>query len=325
VQQAGGKLSHGDFREYAPVWRAPIRVTFRDCDIYLMPPPAAAGLVIGEALNILGGYDLPAAGFQTPKALHLIAEAERRAYVDRNKYLGDPATVRIPYRELLSETRAVAWRSSINPDRVTPTVTLAEPGSNPAVEGEHTTHFTIADAEGNVAALTTTLNDNFGSGFIVPGLGFFLNNEMDDFTPAPGKPNRYGLIQGTANAIEPRKRMASSMSPTIVLKKGKPYLALGTRGGPTIPTSVLQVLLNVIVYQKPLYEAIAAPRYHHQATPDQIYYERSAPRATIDALNAMSHSVVQRDDIGDIHALMFEGGRIIAVADPRDAGAAGGY
>lgn len=325
VQQAGGNLSHRDLREYAPTWRAPIRVGFRDCDIYLMPPPSAGGLLIGETLNILNSYDLAAAGFQTAKALHLIAEAERRAYIDRNKYLGDPATARIPYRELLSDTRAAAWRNTISAERVTPTITLAEPGSTPVAETDHTTHFTIADAEGNVVALTTTLNDNFGSGFVVPGLGFLLNDEMDDFTPAPGTPNRYGLVQGTVNAIGPRKKMASSMSPTIVLKNGKPYLALGTRGGPTIPTSVLQVLLNVIVYGKPLDEAIAAPRYHHQATPDQIYYESSAPRQIVDALNAMGHSVVQRDDIGDIHALMFAPGNIIAVADPRDGGAAGGY
>jgi gamma-glutamyltranspeptidase / glutathione hydrolase len=325
VQQAGGNLSHRDLSEYAPTWRAPIRVTFRDCDIYMMPPPSSGGLLIGEVLNILNSYDLAAAGFQTAKALHLVAEAERRAYIDRNKYLGDPATARIPYRELLSDTRAAAWRNTMNGERATPTISLAEPGSTPAVESDHTTHFTIADAEGNVVALTTTLNDNFGSGFVVPGLGFLLNDEMDDFTPAPGKPNRYGLLQGTVNAIEPRKKMASSMSPTIVLRKGKPYLALGTRGGPTIPTTVLQVLLNVVVYGKPLDEAIAAPRYHHQATPDQIDYESSAPRRTVDALNAMGHSVVQGDDIGDVHALMFAAGKIIAVADPRDGGAAGGY
>ncbi len=306
VQKAGGILSHKDLREYAPLWRAPIRIHFRDVDIYTMAPPAAGGLVIGEALGILNGYDLASTGFQTPRSLHLLVEAERRAYIDRNKYLGDPATVRIPYRDILSESRAAAWRSSINPDRATPTSTLVEPGTTAAVESSQTTHFTIADAQGNVAALTTTLDDKFGSGFLVPGLGFFLSDAMDEFTVAPGKPNRDGLEQGSANSIESKKRMASSMSPTIVLKNGKPFLALGTRGGPSIPTTVLQVLLNVLVYDKPLFEAIAAPRFHHQAQPDQVEYENLlAPAATIKALGAMGHGVlIAPEPIGDVQALM---------------------
>ncbi|MBV9497449.1 MAG: gamma-glutamyltransferase, partial [Acidobacteria bacterium] len=193
-------------------------------------------------------------------------------------------------------------------------------------EGQHTTHFTIADEQGNVAAITTTINDNFGSGFIVPGLGFFLNNSMDDFTSAAGKPNRAGLVQGSANAIEPGKRMASSMSPTIVLKNDKPFLALGTRGGPTIPTSILQVLLNVIVYRKSLAEAVAAPRFHQQSEPEDIAVEMGrVPRPLLDTLNAMGHGVAERDPIGDVHAILFDGGKLTAVADPRAGGAAGGY
>ncbi len=327
VQKAGGSLSHKDLREYAPVWRAPICIRFRDADICTMAPPSAGGIVVGETLSILSGYDLISSGFQTPESLHLIVEAERRAYIDRNKYLGDPSTVRIPYRDLFSETRAAAWRSSIRPDLATPTTTLAEPGTTAIVESSQTTHFTIADAQGNVAAVTITLDDKFGSGFVVPGLGFLLNDAMDDFTVAPGKPNGDGLMQGIANAIEPKKRMASSMSPTIVLKNGKPFLALGTRGGASIPTTLLQVLLNVLVYDKSLFGAIAAPRFHHQAQPDQIEYEMLlAPRPTIDALNAMGYGVIAAPEpIGDVHALMFSGGKITAVADPRGHGAAGGY
>ncbi|HKO56117.1 MAG TPA: gamma-glutamyltransferase [Thermoanaerobaculia bacterium] len=325
VRTAGGLIGYRDLRDYAPVWRSPIRLKFRGYDIYTMAPPSAGGLVMGESLNILSGYDLAAAGFQTSASIHLIAEATRRAYIDRNKYLGDPASARIPYRELLSTERASQWRASIDAKKSTPTHLLAEPGTSVA-EGQHTTHFTIADEQGNVAAMTTTLNDNFGSGFIVPGLGFFLNNEMDDFTTAPGKPNRAGLVQGSANAIEPGKRMASSMSPTIVLRNDKPYLALGTRGGPTIPTSVLQVLLNVIVYRKPLGEAIAAPRYHQQSEPEDIAFETGrAPKALLDALNAMGHGVFGREPIGDVHAILFDGGKLTAVADPRAGGAAGGY
>jgi len=325
LRDAGGIIGYRDLREYRPVWRAPIAIKFGEYDLYTMAPPSAGGLVIGETLNILAGYDLAAAGFQTPKALHLELEAERRAYIDRNKYLGDPATTRIPYRELLSEERAKSWRASIKPNTVTPTITLNEPGSVLA-EGSHTTHFTIIDAQGNIVSMTTTLNDNFGSGFVVPGVGFFLNDEMDDFTTAPGKPNLYGLVQGAANAVEPGKRMASSMSPTIVLKNGKPFMALGTRGGATIPTSVLQVFLNVVVYNKSLYDAVAAPRWHHQGLPEELFYERGlAPKETVDGLLAMGHPAKQRDPIGDIHAIQIINGKITAVADPRHGGAAGGY
>jgi len=325
IRDAGGILGYRDLREYRPVWRAPIAIKFGEYELYTMAPPSAGGLVIGETLNILAGYDLAAAGFQTPRALHLELEAERRAYIDRNKYLGDPTTTRIPYRELLSEDRAKVWRASIKLNAVTPTVALTEPGSVLA-ESNHTTHFSIIDAQGNIVSLTTTLNDNFGSGYVVPGCGFFLNDEMDDFTTAPGKPNLYGLIQGAANAIEPGKRMASSMSPTIVLKNGKPFMALGTRGGATIPTSVLQVFLNVVVYNKSLYEAISAPRWHHQGLPEELFFERGlAPQETVDALSAMGHAIKQRDPIGDIHAVQIVNGKIIAVADPRHGGAAGGY
>ena len=325
LREVGGIIGYRDLREYRPTWRAPIAIKYGDYELFTMAPPSAGGLIIGETLNILSGYDLAAAGFQTPKALHLLLEAERRAYIDRNKYLGDPATTRIPYRELLSEERAKAWRASIKANLVTPTVSLAEPGSVLA-ESNHTTHFTIIDTQGNIVSLTTTLNDNFGSGFVVPGCGFFLNNEMDDFTTAPGKPNLYGLIQGAANAIEPGKKMASSMSPTIVLKGGKPFMAIGTRGGATIPTSVLQVFLNVVVYGKPLYDAIAAPRYHHQGLPEELFFERGrAPKETLDGLMAMGHSIKERDPIGDIHGIQIMNGKIIAVADPRHGGAAGGF
>jgi gamma-glutamyltranspeptidase / glutathione hydrolase len=325
VRESGGILGYKDLRDYRPVWRAPIAIKYGDYELFTMAPPSAGALVIGETLAILSGYDLAAAGFQTPKALHLELEAERRAYIDRNKYLGDPATTRIPYRELLSDDRAKSWRASIKPDAVTPTITLNEPGSVVA-ESNHTTHFTIVDAQGNVVALTTTLNDNFGSGFLVPGCGFFLNNTMDDFTVAPNHPNLYGLVQGPANAIESGKRMASSMSPTIVLKNGAPFLALGTRGGATIPTSILQVFLNVAVYGKSLPDAVAAPRYHHQAYPEELFYERGrAPKEAIEGLAAMGHSRKEREPIGDVHAIEIANGKIIAVADPRHGGAAGGF
>lgn len=324
AREAGGILSFRDLRDYKPVWRAPVRIRFREYEIYTMAPPSAGGLLFGVALNILSGFDLKTSGFQSPKGLHLMAEATRRASIDRMRYIGDPAASRIPLRDLLSNERGEQWRQSIDANRITATITLTEPGTG-ASEGDHTTHFSIVDAEGNVASITTTLNENFGSGFVVPRLGFLLNNEMDDFTAAPGKPNRYGLVQGNVNAIEPGKRMASSMTPAIVMKNGSPFLAIGSRGGPTIPTQLLQVFLNLVIHGKSLFDAIAAPRYHHQALPDRIDYEPNAPKEAVDALSAMGHAVTMRDPMGDVHAVMIDGDRRIAVADPRRGGAAGGF
>jgi len=325
TRSAGGIIGYRDLREYKPIWRSPIRIRIGKYDLYTVAPPSGGGLVMGEVLNILSAYDLTKTGYQTPLTLHLIAEAERRAWLDRSRYLADPATNRIPYRELLSADRAALWRNSINVQRATPTITLAAPAINVA-EGNHTTHFTIADAMGNVASVTTTLNDNFGGGFVVPGCGFLLNDSMDDFTTMAGKPDRYGVTQSIANTIEPGKRMATSMSPAIVLDGTKPLLALGTRGGPTIPSTILNVVLNVIVYGKTLFEAVAAPRYHEQAIPDLISYERDrAPQNTIEALHGIGHAVEPHDPIGDVQAIMFDGNQIVAVADPRNGGAAGGY
>ena len=307
----GGIIGFRDLREYKPLWRSPMKLRFGAYDIYTVAPPSGGGLVIGEVLNILASDDLAAAGFQTPRALHLLAEAERRASIDRDRYLGDPFTARIPYRDLLSRRRAEQWRKSIDPLRATATATLTEPGSA-ATEAEHTTHFTIADAKGNIAAITTSLGDNFGSGYRVPDAGFFLNNAMAGFTSA-------------ANAIEPGKRAASSMSPTIVLRNSAPYLAIGTRGGAMIPTTILQVFLNLVIYGKSLPDAVAAPRFHQEAAPENIAHEKSANPKTIEVLNAMGHGVAAREAIGDVHAILFEKGRMIAVADPRRGGAAGGF
>lgn len=324
LKVSGGNLGYRDLREYAAQWRAPIKLRFGDYDIYTVAPPSGGGLVIGETLNILSGFDLAAAGFQTPRALHLITEAARRAYVDRNRYVADPTGARIPYRDLLSADRAAQWRKSIDLERVTITSLIPEPGSQ-RPEGEHTTHFTIADAAGNVAAVTITLGENFGSGFVVPGLGFFLNNAMADFTLTEGQPNREGLVQ-KVNRVEASKRIASSLAPTIVLRDNRPFLALGTRGGASIPTTILQVFLNVVVYGKSLPEAVAAPRWHHQAFPEDIDYERLyAPQETVDGLNRMGHGVRARESIGDVHAILFRNGSLVAVADPRRGGAAGGY
>ncbi|HUP49558.1 MAG TPA: gamma-glutamyltransferase [Thermoanaerobaculia bacterium] len=323
VRAAGGSIGERDLREYQPVWRSPLKIRFRDYEIYTMPPPSGGGLVLAAALNILAGYDLSAAGFQTPLSVHLLAEATRRAYIDRNRYIGDPASTRIPFGRLLSPERAEQWRSSIDVNRATPTITLASPGA--VAEGTHTTHFTIVDREGNIVALTTTLNENFGSGFVVPDCGFFLNNAMQDFLAAPGKPDRTGLVAAAPNAIEPGKRMASSMTPAIIFQRGRPLLALGTRGGPAIPTTLLQVFLNIAIHGKSVAEAVAAPRFHHQSAPERLDFESGrTPQPLLDALHALGHGVNPRERIGDVHAVAIHPDRIVAVADPRRGGAAGG-
>ncbi|MGH9456323.1 MAG: gamma-glutamyltransferase [Thermoanaerobaculia bacterium] len=324
MRRDGGIISARDLREYRPTWRAPIRIDYDDYSIYTMAPPSAAGLLLGEMLQILNPYDLRSFGFQSPRYVHLLAEVERRAYLDRNRYIGDPAATRIPYDALFSEERAALWRASIDLDRATPTTALVEsPRSTP---GGETTHFSIVDAEGNVASVTTTINTFFGSGYLVPEAGFFLNNEMDDFTAAPGTPNAFGLIQGEANAIEPGKKMASSMSPAIVLKDDAPFLVIGSPGGGTIPTTVLQVFLNVTEFGMSIGEAVAAPRFHHQAWPDRISWEAGRVGIDlVDTLNRMGHATREEPSIGDVHAILIHDGKIHAAADERRGGLAGGF
>jgi len=315
VRAGGGIISLRDLRDYKPVWRAPIKVTFREYDVYTLPPPSAAGLMIGEELNILGSFDLKGAGYQTARSIHLIAEAARRAAIDRDHYVGDPATLRTPYRELLSAERANQWRSSIDPARATPTLTLGESTATIAAT-VHTTHFSIVDPAGNVAAVTTSLGDEFGSGFVVPQCGFLLNDSMHDFAATGPSPN----------LIAPGRRMASGDSPAIILKRGQPYLALGTSGGAATPNLVLQTFLNVAIYGKSLADAVGAARFDQQANPEDLSCELlKTPAETIAALRAMGHGVRVSEAMGDVQALMIETQRITAVSDPRHGGAAGGF
>jgi len=305
VKSGGGAIGHRDLRDYTPMWRAPIRIRFGDYDIFAPAPPSSGGLVIGETLNIIGAYDLTATGFQSVKTLHLLTEAQRRASIDERKAVGDPANARIPYRDLLSPDHANTWRASIKSDKVTSTIMLTDSVGQTRMSGPHAT-IAIIDAAGNVAAMTTTN----GGEFIVPGFGFVLNDAMTEFSTS-------GI-----NEFASSKRPATPVSPAIVLKNGRPYIALASAG----LTTALQVIVNSIVFKKALYDSVAAARYHQESDPDQIEYEKSlAPKATIDALNAMGHGVLARESIGDVQALQFERGKIFAVADPRHGGAAGGY
>src|SRR3989442_11491283 len=322
MQRGGGLITKEDLRRYRAKWRTPIELSYRGHTIYSMPPPSSGGVTMGEILNILEGYDtLPA--FGTPAYLHLVTEAMRRAFIDRNRWLGDPDFVDMPLDRLLSKSYAAPLLSQIDPNRATPTPLQAASG-----EAMHTTHYSIVDAMGNAAAVTTTLNGGFGSGVTVTGAGFLLNNEMDDFASAPGKPNMYGLVQGEANAIAGGKRMLSAMTPSIVLDSaGNLQMVVGTPGGPTIITTVTQVILNVLDQTMSLADAVAAPRIHHQALPDKTYYEHGGlSDTTVQALQAMGHKMEQRRGHSGIVAAIYKtAGGWVGVADPRYAGGALGY
>src|SRR5467141_3059387 len=291
MQRGHGLISKDDLKRYRPKWRPPVRITYRGYTIYSMPPASSGGVTMGEILNIMEGYDtLPS--FGSAAYVHLLTEAMRRAFIDRNQWLGDPDFVNMPLERLLSKSYAAELRGQIDPRRATPTPPQAASGG----EGMHTTHYSIVDANGNAASVTTTLNNSFGSAVTVTGAGFLLNDEMDDFSAAPGKPNMYGLVQGEANAIAPGKRMLSAMTPSIVLgRNGQLLMVVGTPGGPTIITTVAQVILDVLDQGMTLADAVAAPRIHHQALPDVIRYERGGlSDATVTTLRGMGHHVEMR-------------------------------
>ena len=322
MQRGGGLITKDDLRRYRPKWRAPIELRYRGYTIYSMPPASSGGVTMGEILNIMEGYDtLPA--FGTAAYVHLLTEAMRRAFMDRNHWLGDPDFVSMPLERLLSKSYAAELRAQIDLHHATPT----PPQAASRGEGMHTTHYSIVDTAGNAASVTTTLNNGFGSAVTVTGAGFLLNDEMDDFTSAPGKPNMYGLVQGEANSIAPGKRMLSAMTPSIVLgRDGQLLMVVGTPGGPTIITTVAQVILDVLDQGMTLADAVAAPRIHHQALPDVIRYERGGlTDATVAALRGMGHQVeMRRSTSGIVAAIERVAGGWVGVADPRyDGGAVG--
>ena len=322
MARGGGLITRADLAAYRPKWRTPIQVDYRGYAVYSMPPASSGGVTLGEILNILGGYDsLPP--FGSTALLHLETEAMRRAFEDRNRWLGDPDFVQMPLERLLSKSYAAQLRAQIDPARATPT----PPFEAGAPGGTETTHYSIVDADGNAASVTTTLNNSFGSAVTVTGAGFLLNDEMDDFATAPGKPNMYGLVQGESNAVAPGKRMLSAMTPTIVLDpQGRLFLVAGAPGGPRIITGVFNAISNVIDHHMSLAQAIEAPRLHHQALPDTMMLERGGfPPAVIDSLRTMGHAVRE----WGYHALVMgiERGPAgwIGVADPRSGGSAAGY
>ena len=289
VERGGGIITAQDLARYEVKERVPVRGTYRDLEILSAPPPSSGGIALIEILNILDRFNLAQPGRDSADSIHLIAEAYRRAFYDRAEFLGDPDFSGAPMSELLDKRYAAAWASSILPHRASSNRTLERPRTFPdliryaaqhpivphAPESTETTHYSVVDAQGDAVAVTTTLNGLFGSKVTVGPLGFLLNDEMDDFSSKAGAPNMFGLIQGSANAIAPGKRPLSSMTPTIVLKSGKLWLVLGTPGGPTIITTVANILLGVEDYGLDIQEAVDAPRFHEQWMPDRIFMERN--------------------------------------------------
>jgi gamma-glutamyltranspeptidase/glutathione hydrolase len=313
IEKGGGLLTTEDLAQYEVKERQPIRGTYRGYEIIGAPPPSSGGVALVESLNILEGYDLAKQGEGSAQSIHLTAEAYQRAFFDRAEFLGDPDFSRIPVAQLLDKRYANAWRETIPLRRATPSAGLRRPSvfsqldsyasSHPQpkalLEPVHTTHYSVVDPEGNAVSVTTTLNENFGSHVTAEGLGFLLNDEMDDFASKPGVPNMFGLVQGPANVIGPGKRPLSAMAPTIVLKGGKLFLVLGAEGGPTIITTVASVLMGVVDYGLNIQQAVNAPRFHDQWLPDEIKLEKVGfSPDTVRILEHMGHKVSADASLG---------------------------
>jgi len=321
MQRGGGIITKEDLARYTPIWREPLQTTYRGYSLIGMPPASSGGTTMIEALNILETFEsLPP--FHSTRYKHLLAESFRRAFVDRNTKLCDPAFCDVPVARLTSKVYARELRQTIALDQAS-----RSPQGVETPAGLHTTHYSVVDADGNAVATTTTLNGGYGSGVLVAGAGFFLNNEMDDLAVAPGQPNMFGLIEGEQNAVEPGKRPLSSMSPTIVLDpSGNVLLVVGAAGGPTIISGTMQVILNVVEHRMSLADAMRAPRMHHQAWPDSIRYEAAGfPPAVADSLRRMGHGLYDTRSLTNVNAIMRVRGGWHGVSEPRGVGAAIGF
>lgn len=329
IEAHNGLITKEDLENYQAVERPPVTGTYRGYDITSMGPPSSGGTCLIQTLNILERYDIGRLGWNSAETAHLVVEAERRVYADRAEYLGDSDFYDVPVEKLLSKKYADFRAEDIDPFKATPSDNVSHGDVNQLPdESEETTHYSVVDKNGMAVAVTTTLNGGYGSLLVVDGAGFLLNNEMDDFSSKPGEPNMYGLLGSEANAIEPGKRMLSSMTPTIVSKDGKNFMVIGTPGGSTIITTVLQCIMNVVDHGMTIQEAVAAPRFHHQWKPDRIDHESEAfSEETIAKLKAMGHSLRTRG-IGDAHGIIIDPatGLFYGGADPRSrSSAARGY
>ena len=323
IEAAGGVMTADDLKNYRPIERAPLRGTYRGYELVSMAPPSSGGVELVEMLNILEGYDLAHDG--EAQTFHLMIEAMKRAYADRALFLGDPDKVQNPVTRLISKSYAADWRATIDPRHATPAADIRA-GGIVQPEGRNTTHFSVVDRFGNAVSNTYTLNFSYGVGLVAEGTGIVLNNELDDFAAKPDTPNAYGLTGAEANEPGPGKRPLSSMTPTIVLKDGKPFLVTGSPGGSRIITTVLQVIVNVIDRGMDIAEAVSAPRLHDQWMPDQVYAEPGVSADLIAALQARGDKVVPQRPFTSANSIQITPEGFVGAADPRSPGAlAAGY
>jgi gamma-glutamyltranspeptidase / glutathione hydrolase len=317
--RGGGVITGEDLKRYKAIWRAPINATYRGYRLITMPPSSSGGTTIAESLNLLETF--PAATWGTANYVHLLGSSYQRAFIDRNSKLGDPDFINVPLAQLTSKDYARTLAKTIDPQKATPT---PRDGTQ-IVDGMHTTHYSVVDAKGNAVATTTTINNGYGSGVYLTSVGIFMNDEMDDFAAAPGKPNMFGLVQGEQNAIAPGKRMLSAMSPTIVLDpQGNLLLVAGAAGGPRIITTTSQIILNVIQHNMTLADAMRAPKIHHQALPDELLVENGGLTPEVEsALKAMGHTIRYVGGLANSNAVMRVKGGWHGVSEPRSIGEKG--
>ena len=323
MKRGGGLITLEDLKNYQAKFRTPIVFNYRGYGVISFAPPSSGGILIGQMLKMMEPFNVQKMGFQTPESVQLMIEVERRAYADRAAHIGDPDFYKVPQKTLLSDAylknRMADYKAGVaGSSKQTLAGTIKT--------SEETTHFSVVDPEGNMVAVTTTLNGGYGNRTVVGGAGFLLNNEMDDFSAKPGSPNMYGAIGGEANAIEPHKRMLSSMTPTLLTKNNKPYLTVGTPGGTTIPTSVFQTIVNLVDFNMSLDDAINNPKFHHQWLPDEVSIEKTFSQSTKEALEKMGYLIKARGSIGRTEGVLIgPTGKRITVADKRGDDAVAGF
>jgi len=324
MQRGKGLVTYDDLKNYQAKERTVLSFPYKAYTIVTMPLPSSGGIIIEQTMKMIADKNIARMGFQSEAAVHLMVEAERRAYADRAAFMGDADFVKVPVKKLTSDAYIKERMSDYDPLKAGSSAIIKEGKINP--ESEETTHLSIIDKYGNAVSITTTLNGGYGSKTVAGGAGFLLNNEMDDFSVKPGVPNMYGAVGAEANAIAPNKRMLSSMTPAIVLKNGKPYIVLGTPGGTTIPTSVYQTLVNMLEFNLPATDAVWKPKFHHQWQPDEIFVEKGFPDTVMTQLKAMGYKITVREQIGRTEVIkVLPNKKFEAVADNRGNDAAEGF